>query len=250
MNRLGGVKTYMILKFKKWTRRTIMSCLFLAALITTFQTISGVEVKTLASFITADRQIDETEGSNFHHKFKPIALAYNYLKRIAQLDPLISASEVASGTPGGPPSLEDAFDWSRYPKKTVIATGYTAGYESTGKNPNNPGYGITYSGVKVKRDLFSTVAADLEVFPIGTIIFVPGYGYGVVADKGGAIQGDKLDLYYETVDEVYNKWGKRTLDVYIVEIGDGKLTEDELMELNENESMQVFRQQYIRTERK
>lgn len=225
----------------------IMSCLFLVALVTTYQTISGVDAKTLTSFISVDRQLDETEGSNFHLIIKPIALAYNYLKQIAQFDTLISASEVASGTP---PSLEEAFDWSRYPKKTVIATGYTAGYESTGKSPNHPGYGITYSGVKVKRDLFSTVAADLDVFPIGTIIFVPGYGYGVVADKGGAIQGDKLDLYYETVDEVYNKWGKRTLDVYIVEMGDGKLTEDELLELNENESMQVFRQQYIRTERK
>ena len=48
----------------------------------------------------------------------------------------------------------------------------------------------------VKRDLYSTVAADLNVFPIGTILFIPEYGYGVVADKGGAITGNKVDLYY------------------------------------------------------
>lgn len=237
----------MILKSKKWTRRTIMSCLLLAALVTTFQTISGVDGKTFFSYVYSDSQFHETEGTNFHYNFKPIAIAYKYLKRIAHFGTLSSASEAASSAP---PSLEDAFDWSIYPKKTVIATGYTAGYESTGKKPDHPGYGITYSGVKVKRDLFSTVAADLNVFPIGTIIFVPGYGYGVVADKGGAIQGNELDLYYETVDEVYNLWGKRTLDVYIVEMGDGKLTEEELMKLNENESMQVFRQQFIQTERK
>lgn len=59
-----------------------------------------------------------------------------------------------------------------------------------------------------------------------------------------------MDLYYETVDDVYNNWGKKTLDVYIVEMGDGTLTEEELMLLNENESMQVFRQQYIKSEKK
>nr|MBS9408334.1 hypothetical protein [Streptococcus oralis] len=76
----------------------------------------------------------------------------------------------------------------------MTATGYTSGIESTGKRPGHPEYGITYSGVKVKRDLYSTIAADLRVFPIGTILFVPGYGYGVVADKGGAIKGNRLDL--------------------------------------------------------
>jgi hypothetical protein len=85
----------------------------------------------------------------------------------------------------------------------------------------------------------------LNVFPIGTVLFIPGYGYGVVADKGGAIKGDRLDLYYETVNDVYESWGKRTLDVYIVKRGNGKLTEEELTLLNENKSMQVFRQQYI-----
>ena len=87
---------------------------------------------------------------------------------------------------------------------------------------------MTYSGVKVKRDLYSTIAADLNVFPLGTILFVPGYGYGVVADTGSAIKGNRLDLYYETVQDVYNQWGKKTVDVYIVQKGKGKLSEDQL----------------------
>ena len=147
-------------------------------------------------------------------------------------------------------SLEDAIDWSKYPKLTVTATGYTAGDESTGKSEGHPEYGITYSGVKVKRDLFSTVAADLTVFPIGTILFIPGYGYGVVADKGGAIKGNELDLYYETVDDVYNKWGKKKIDIYVVQKGNGKLTEQTLKALNEDKAMQVFRGQYISTEKR
>lgn len=73
----------------------------------------------------------------------------------------------------------------------VIATGYTAGVESTGKRPGHPQYGITYSGVKVRRDQVSTIAADPRLFPIGTLLYIPGYGYGVVADTGSAIKGKR-----------------------------------------------------------
>ncbi|WP_462411127.1 3D domain-containing protein [Neobacillus sp. Marseille-QA0830] len=196
---------------KNWIKRFSMTCLFLMASFVTFQSISGVDAHTL----------------------------------ISRLSDRFSIS-MAVAAPSS--SLEDAFDWSKYPKQTVTATGYTAGVESTGKQQGHPEYGITYSGVKVKRDLFSTIAADLSVFPIGTILFIPGYGYGVVADKGGAIKGNRLDLYYETVEDVYQQWGKRTVDVYVVQKGTGKITEKELQALNEDKSLQVFRQQYIHSE--
>ena len=194
-------------KLKKWVKRSIMLVLFIAALMTTFYSITGIGVNDLISY--------KTEPA--------------------------TRTAVAGETQR---ALED-LDWSQYPKKTIVATGYTAGVESTGKEPNHPEYGITYSGVKVKRDLFSTIAADLSVFPIGTVLFIPGYGYGVVADKGGAIKGDRLDLYYDTVEDVYQEWGKKTVEVSIVKMGNGKLTEEELQALNEDESMQVFRQQFV-----
>lgn len=203
-------------KTKNWIKRFTMTLLFLLALSVTFQAITGINL-------------------NF------------FIKQVLQMEVHAASSQTVNETP---PPLEEAFDWSKYPKTTVIATGYTAGFESTGKNESHPEYGITYSGVKVKRDLYSTVAADLSVFPIGTILFIPEYGYGVVADKGGAIKGNKVDLYYETVEDVYNKWGKKEIDVYIIEQGNGKLTEAELQALNEDKTMQVFRQQYISSERK
>lgn len=224
-----------------------MSTLFIAALLTTFQSISGVEARSLINYFGSEEMStnEQSDQNHFDHTFKKVEVAFKFLKRFVNGDLQISSSKAVSGHP---PTLEESIDWTQYPIKTVVATGYTAYYESTGKHPDHPGFGITYSGVKVKRDLYSTVAADLNVFPIGTILFVPGYGYGVVADKGGAIKGNKVDLYYETVDDVYNKWGKKTLDVYIVEMGDGSITEEELHALNENESMQVFRQQYIKSE--
>lgn len=115
----------------------------------------------------------------------------------------------------------------------VIATGYTAGPESTGKSPNHPAYGITYSGVKVCRNNVSTIAADPNVFPIGTIMYIPNYGYAVVADTGSAIKGNRIDLYFETVEEVYAQWGKKTVQVTILKRGDGQINQHWLNELNE-----------------
>ncbi|WP_080844245.1 3D domain-containing protein [Cytobacillus gottheilii] len=227
---------------KNWTRRIVMSILVMAATLTTFETISGVEAREVAEVAAENNEYSLMDKVT--HTFKSVGVAFKKLQLATVGESQISSSEPVVGAP---PTLEESIDWSQYQRKNVIATGYTAYYESTGKHPDHPGFGITYSGVKVKRDLYSTVAADLNVFPIGTILFIPDYGYGVVADKGGAIKGNKLDLYYETVDEVYEHWGKKTLDVYVVKMGDGSLTEEELTALNENESMQVFRQAYIKS---
>ncbi|MDD9266280.1 3D domain-containing protein [Paenibacillus sp. MAHUQ-63] len=118
-------------------------------------------------------------------------------------------------------------DLSKLTAVEVTATGYYAGKESTGKNPDHPEYGITYSGIKVKRDdkALSTIAADTKVFPLGTVLYIPGYGYGVVADTGSAIKGKKIDLYFDTKDQVYKEWGKKTVKVFIVKQGSGKVTE-------------------------
>lgn len=115
----------------------------------------------------------------------------------------------------------------------VVATGYTAGYESTGKKPSHPQYGITYSGVKVRRDknTVSTIAADLKIFPLGTILYIPNYGYGVVADKGSAIKGNKIDLYFDTTKQVFKEWGKKEVEIQVIRKGEGKLTEAMLEEL-------------------
>ncbi|WP_245590374.1 3D domain-containing protein [Aneurinibacillus terranovensis] len=117
---------------------------------------------------------------------------------------------------------------AHYPQVNVVATGYYPGPESTGKDITHPAYGITYSGVKVRRDkdTISTIAADLSVFPLGTILYIPGYGYGIVADIGSAIKGNKIDLYFDKKNEVYQQWGKKRLNVYIIEKGKGKLSEE------------------------
>ncbi|RFU67198.1 3D domain-containing protein [Bacillus sp. V59.32b] len=224
-------------KIKSICKRVAIILLFILALHTTFVHITGVDASMYMTERYNSFKKEPTVNRNRNDN-----LGFKALQVDNMNETVTSVTEQKS--------IEESLDFSEYPKHKVVATGYTAGYESTGKNPDSPSYGITYSGVKVKRDLYSTVAADLTVFPVGTILFIPHYGFGVVADKGGAIKGNKLDLYYDTVDEVYNDWGKKTLDVYIVKKGNGRLSEQELTALNEDKDMQVFRQQYTRKAKK
>jgi hypothetical protein len=58
-----------------------------------------------------------------------------------------------------------------------------------------------------------TIAADTRHYPFGTRFHVPGYGKGVVEDRGAAIRGPRrLDLYFKS-HRAAQRWGRRTLDV-------------------------------------
>lgn len=98
------------------------------------------------------------------------------------------------------------------------ATAYSAGYESTGKRPGDYGYGITATGTLAKRNQngYSSVAVDPRVIPLGTRLYIPGYGYAIAEDTGSAIKGKKIDLYFNSKSELYKNWNVKWVDVYIL----------------------------------
>ncbi len=71
--------------------------------------------------------------------------------------------------------------------------------------------GITASGTRVRP---GTIAADTDIFPFGTVMYVPGYGYGVVEDRGGAIKGHKIDLYFRSHQRAL-EWGRQRKQVNV-----------------------------------
>ena len=78
--------------------------------------------------------------------------------------------------------------------------------------------GITASGKNVHYNDGKFVAADKK-FAFGTKLIIPGYSGGKtveVLDRGGAIKGNKLDVYYPTHAEAL-KWGRQKLTVTVVE---------------------------------
>lgn len=78
-------------------------------------------------------------------------------------------------------------------------------------------FGITASGTRTKRDVngYSSIAVDPRVIPLGTKLYVPGYGYGIAEDTGGAIKGNRVDLFFTSETECDN-WGVRPVDVYVL----------------------------------
>jgi resuscitation-promoting factor RpfB len=85
----------------------------------------------------------------------------------------------------------------------VYATWYTA--SSAG------GSGVTATGTGVYKGI---VAVDPTVIPLGTRMYIPGYGYGTAADTGGGIKGDIIDLGYGPDDA--KDWRSRRLDICIL----------------------------------
>lgn len=101
---------------------------------------------------------------------------------------------------------DDSFKESYYE-----ITAYTAGFESTGKTPDDPNYGLTASGAYVTQGV--TIACPPEI-AFGTKINIEGYGIRVCQDRGSHIQTGRLDLYMESLDAAL-AFGRQTIKVKI-----------------------------------
>ncbi|MCL2216624.1 MAG: 3D domain-containing protein [Defluviitaleaceae bacterium] len=104
-------------------------------------------------------------------------------------------------------------DFHYFRRVRMEATAYTAGYGCTGKHPCDPWYRITASGREVQHGI---VAVDRNVIPLGTRLFVEGYGFALAADVGGAIRGYKIDLFMEDLQDAL-RFGRRHLYVWILD---------------------------------
>jgi 3D (Asp-Asp-Asp) domain-containing protein len=79
--------------------------------------------------------------------------------------------------------------------------------------------GLTASGKHVSHNNGRFVAADTSILPFGTRLVIPGYADDQaveVADRGGAIKGNKLDLFFST-HEAALQWGRQTVEVTVIQ---------------------------------
>ena len=82
------------------------------------------------------------------------------------------------------------------------------------------GSGVTYCLGTPPR--IGTIAADLTLFKPGTILEIPGYGYGTVEDIGKAIKGRRIDIFMGEGDHACEKaleWGMKTIQVKVIYSG-------------------------------
>lgn len=120
--------------------------------------------------------------------------------------------------------------WNRYvsdgPQEGILYSGLTA----SGTKPREPEAGLFSLDslsrpwmIPVRTILFpwylvpqdGTIAADTRFYPFGTRMYIPGYGWGVVEDRGSAIKGEhRLDIFYKSHEEAL-RWGRRKVRVRI-----------------------------------
>ena len=74
------------------------------------------------------------------------------------------------------------------------------------------GDGITATGIRARHGV---VAVDPNVIPLGTRVYIPGYGEAIAADTGGDIVGNRIDVVLEDYGSAM-QFGRRTVDVYIL----------------------------------
>ncbi len=94
-----------------------------------------------------------------------------------------------------------------YKTITVKATAYTA--NCTGCS------GITATGLNLKKNPnVKAISVDPKVIPLGTKVHVEGYGTAIAADTGGAIKGNKIDVFMPSKSKALN-WGRKTVTVKV-----------------------------------
>lgn len=108
-----------------------------------------------------------------------------------------SVNEAKAATPN-----ELIFSSTAY---TASAGSYTASGRVVSRNPNG----------------ISTVSVDPDVIPLGTYLYIEGYGYAVAADKGSAIKGNEVDVFFTSNSEC-NNWGRQNVKVLILGDESGK----------------------------
>lgn len=92
---------------------------------------------------------------------------------------------------------------------SVAATAYTA--ECKGCS------GTTANGTDLQANPdVKVIAVDPAIIPLGSKVYVEGYGYAVAADTGGGIDGNEIDVYLQEEEDAI-EWGRKQVKVTIVE---------------------------------
>ncbi|MFB1082147.1 LysM peptidoglycan-binding domain-containing protein [Jeotgalibacillus sp. JSM ZJ347] len=113
------------------------------------------------------------------------------------------STEGVQGTGGEAPSSEAAQEM------TVTATAYTAYCAGCS--------GVTATGIDLRANPNQKViAVDPNVIPLGSRVWVEGYGEAIAGDTGGAIKGNKIDLFIPSQQDALN-YGVQTVDVKILD---------------------------------
>lgn len=167
----------------------------------------GQEIKSTQDVVSVLKQsvTDNVKGrveQEVNKRLNDFNPTIPFVDRInAILNPAAQTSQTAEAVLNVPPvGYKKVMD--------MTATAYAPGPHDNGKWGN-----LTYTGGAVKHGI---VAVDPTVIPMGTKLWVEGYGYALADDQGSAIKGMRIDLAFDTLPEAY-QYGIKNVKVYVLE---------------------------------
>ena len=153
----------------------------------------GILRKVIKTFAAGGQIVDQQIQASFELKSpKPETVLRNSKPAVKKKVTISRNSSERTG-----PELNNA---NILKTMTVEATAYTF----TGNK--------TATGIAPKEGL---IAVDPRVIALGSNVYIEGYGYAVAADTGGAIQGNRIDVFYSTMRRCID-WGRRSVKIYIL----------------------------------
>ena len=145
-----------------------------------------------------------------------------------EIEPATNQETTATAEPSSPfreeaeikieetPRAEDALDFTSAKQLLVEATAYTNNAEDTvtfdDRVLTRSGYDVTdtilYEGMRI-------IAVDPAIIPLGTRVYVEGFGMAIALDTGSAIKGHKIDLMMDTKEEAVT-FGRQPLTIWVI----------------------------------
>jgi 3D (Asp-Asp-Asp) domain-containing protein len=168
-----------------------------------------------ATFDTTNSIVDYMksvgEDSSFANR-KQVALKYNIVPYTGSMEQNLQLLGILRGTPAEPKQESIAPQAQPQPQQTsktltVTATAYTA--YCTGCS------GVTTTGLNlIANPSQKVIAVDPSVIPLGSKVYVPGYGEAIAADTGGAIKGNRIDVFIPNYTQAMD-FGMKTIQITI-----------------------------------
>lgn len=163
-----------------------------------------------ASTVQAQETVQVKQGDTLWSISQAYGVSVNDLKAWNNLtsDLIKAGTNLAISTTVRAESVETTSAAPAGKEMTVEASAYTASCKGCS--------GITSTGINLKQNPNAKViAVDPNVIPLGTQVYVEGYGYAVAGDTGGSIKGNKIDVFFPNRSDAL-QWGRKQVKITIL----------------------------------
>ncbi|MGE6261220.1 ubiquitin-like domain-containing protein [Heyndrickxia sporothermodurans] len=140
-------------------------------------------------------EVVKENGKEVNRKLIHVETIKESKEKIVMVGTKVMTAQVSRGEAGGK-------------EYYVTSTAYTADCNGCSGN--------TATGINLRANPnIKIIAVDPNFIPLGTKVYVEGYGYAVAADTGGAIQGRKIDIFFPNKSQAY-RWGRKQVKIRIL----------------------------------